>query len=231
LNSEGCESLEAGAGVAAAPEPSWSCRPLQSVTGRWSSRRIGLPAPGPTSALAAPALPVFLASPLPGDATLRAILSWGSALLHGMSRSPCPRPPRTRAPLMGFLAPSALEEEGTHGPRGCPLELPGGWARDSADESHLAGYGAAHRLSQPRSGFWFPPPSCRFQTGGAPGVDPPGICSLHTAPVARRHQHALLTFLPPAALPLPRQGNRQARRQHLGDAGRPLSSSSGPSSV
>jgi hypothetical protein len=54
-------------------------------------------------------------------------------------------------------------------------QLPGRaprFCRDSTNESHPAGYGAAHRFSQPRSGFFLPPPSCHFQTGGALGVSP-----------------------------------------------------------
>jgi hypothetical protein len=36
--------------------------------------------------------PVFLPQPAPKDATPWAFLSWGSAPLHGVARSPCPRP-------------------------------------------------------------------------------------------------------------------------------------------
>jgi len=43
-------------------------------------------------------------------------------------------------------------------------------SRDSAGGSRPAGYGAAHRFSQPLSGLPLLPPSCHFQTGGAPGV-------------------------------------------------------------
>jgi hypothetical protein len=130
-----------------------------------------LPAPGSVLTLAERlTLPVFLSSPLPIEANPWAILSWDSALLHGMSRSPCPQPLDRRTPLMGFLAPTALWEKGVHGssftrraPRFC---------RVSACESHLAGYGAARRLSQPLSGLLPPstvlPFSDRWRSWGSP---------------------------------------------------------------
>jgi hypothetical protein len=59
--------------------------------------------------------------------------------------------------------------------------------------------------------FFLPPPSCHFQTGGAPGVRPSGSSSTHAAPTTRRRRHALLTFLPTAGLPpRPRWGYRRA---------------------
>jgi hypothetical protein len=51
----------------------------------------------------------------------------------------------------------------------------------SADGSHPADYGAAHRFSQPPSDFFLSLPSCHFQTGGVHGVRPPGIYSLYEA--------------------------------------------------
>jgi hypothetical protein len=44
--------------------------------------------------------------------------------------------------------------------------------RESTSRSHPAGYGAAHRFSQPLSGFFLSKPSCHFQTGCTPGVPP-----------------------------------------------------------
>jgi hypothetical protein len=67
-------------------------------------------------------------------------------------------------------------------------------ARDSADGSHPADYGAAHRFSQPPSGFCLPPPPRHFQTGGTPGVHSSGDCSSHEALTARRRQRTLMTF-------------------------------------
>jgi len=164
-------SFEAGGSVASPPEPSWSYRPLQSLVGQRSSRLVGLPAPGPVLTLAErPTPPVFPASPWPTEATLWAILSWGSALLHGMSRSPRPRSLDQQAPLLGFLAPTALRARGVHGPpvtRRAPRSC-----RASVCGSHPAGYGAARRLSQPLSGLL--PPSAvlpfpgRWRSWGSP---------------------------------------------------------------
>jgi hypothetical protein len=73
---------------------------------------------------------------------------------------------------LGFVAPTAHQEEGAHGPPGRSRKGTPGFARDCASGSHPASYGAAHRFSQPRSGSCLPPPSCHFQAGGAPGVPP-----------------------------------------------------------
>jgi hypothetical protein len=77
----------------------------------------------------------------------------------------------TGAPLLGFVAPTAHQEEGVHVPAGYPTGRPGS-CRECVGRSHPADYGAARRFSQPLSGFFFPPPSCHFQASGAPGVQP-----------------------------------------------------------
>jgi hypothetical protein len=72
---------------------------------------------------------------------------------------------------------------------------------------------ASQRLLVPSAVLPF---SGRWRSWGPPsrGLFPPH------SPGGSSPTAALLTFLPPAALPLPRQGNRQARRQHLDRAGR-----------
>jgi len=138
--------------------------------------------------------PVFLVRTVPKDATPWVILSWGSTLLHGPSRNLRARPLGSAHLSWGFvpLQRSRWREPTSRlvaqvEPPGCP---------GSADESHPAGYGAAHRFSQPLSGFLRSPPSCHFQAGGALGVRPSGVSSPHAAPETRRHRRTLLTFIP-----------------------------------
>jgi hypothetical protein len=135
-----------------------------------------------------------------------------------MSQSPRPRPLGLRAPLLGFDAPAALEEKGAHGP-------PVAWSstpvfrgllrsdRDCVGGSHPAGYGAAHRFSQPRSGFSLPPPSCHFQAGGALGVWPYRGLFLPRSPDGSSPPVCPLGVVPfgwPS--PRPRWGNLRAHR-------------------
>jgi len=91
-----------------------------------------LPAPGTTSASAERlALPVFLPPPAPKDATLWAILSWGSALLHGISRRLRHRPFDRRHLSWGSRPFNARGGESSR-PTGCPADppvLPGSYQR------------------------------------------------------------------------------------------------------
>jgi hypothetical protein len=189
--------LEANGVVTDPSEPSWSYRPLQSLARQRSSEPIRLPAPGSASALAErPALPVFLPPPAPKDATPWAILSWGSALLHGVTRNLRPRSFDRGHLSWGSVAPTTLEEERVHVPPRLPasgsLVVPGG----SPTSSHLAGYGAAHRFSQPLSGLLPLPTVPPFSDGWRSwGCALQGI-SFHEASTTRRRRHALLTFLP-----------------------------------
>lgn len=119
-----------------------------------------LPVPGTASALAERAtLPVFLASPMLTEATPRAILSWSSVLLRGVSRSPRPRPLDRRAPLLGFRSPTAHEEEGVHGPphRRAPRfcrDFAGGSTRRLRCRSQA--FPASQRLPSPSAVLPFP---------------------------------------------------------------------------
>jgi len=154
-----------------------------------------LPAPGTILASAERAiLPVFLPPSAPSDATPRAILSWGSALLHGISRRL-----RHRSFDRRHLSWGSAPLQRSRRREFTSVRLPGrptGFAGVSARGSHPADYGVAHRFSQPLSDFYLSPPSRHFQAGGVHGVCPPGDCSSHDAPTTRRRRPALLTFSP-----------------------------------
>jgi hypothetical protein len=159
-----------------------------------------LPAPGMTLASAErPILPVFLPPSAPSDATPRAILSWGSALLHGISRRL-----RHRSLDRRHLSWGSLPLQRASRRASTSVRLPGrptGFAGVSARGSHPADYGVAHRFSQPLSDFFLSPTSRHFQAGGVHGVCPSGVCSFHEAPTTHRRRRALLTLLPRAAHP------------------------------
>jgi hypothetical protein len=128
-----------------------------------------LPAPGTTLALAERLiLPVFLPPSAPTDATPWAILSWGSALLHGMSRSLRHRS-LDRRHLSWGSAPlqRSGRRESTSG-----FRRPPGFAGVSVHGSHPADYGAARRFSQPLSGLLplsaVPPFSGGWRSCGSP---------------------------------------------------------------
>jgi len=109
------------------------------------------------------ALPVFLLPPAPQDATLGAILSWVSVLLHGIIRSPCQRH-LDRRHLSGGLIP--LQRMGWR--ESTSVRLPGSapWCcQGSAIGSHTNRYGAARRFSQPHSGLLPLPTVPRFSRG------------------------------------------------------------------
>lgn len=169
-----------------------------------------------------PTLPVFPRCPCPKK-RLFGQSSHGVRSSFTASPTSPPVASRPKAPLLGFVAPSAHQVEGIH----VPPRLP---ALGSADSSHAADYGAARRFSQPLSGFIFPPPSCHFQAGGAPGVLPfRGFSSSLAGPMTRRHRRALVTLLLQVAHP-PFLGGGTSRHsdRYLGSAGRRLSPSSGP---
>jgi hypothetical protein len=76
---------------------------------------LGSPLPvRPRDSQKSPALPVFLHPPAPKDATPRAILSWCSALLHGLTRRSRPRSLDRGHLSWGSVAPTALEEKRVH---------------------------------------------------------------------------------------------------------------------
>jgi hypothetical protein len=194
-----------GGSVTGPPGPSWSYRPLQSLVRQRCSRLTGYLLPVRSSrSRKRPILPVFLPLSMPKEATPWAILSWGSALLHGLSRSPA-HGISTMGTSLGVSCPYSAR--GSQSPRPARCQTSSPVVRDSAHRSHPAGYGAARRFSQPLSGFLLQPPPCHFQTGGAPGIRPPGDCSSHAASTARHRRNALLTFLPPDALAPPSRGS------------------------
>lgn len=66
----------------------------------------------------------------------------------------------------------------------------------SADDSHIVGYGAAHRFSKPLSGSFLSPPSCHFQAGGIRGVRPYRGLILHRSPAGSSPSACLLDVVP-----------------------------------
>lgn len=76
-----------------------------------------MPVPGSASTSAErPALPVFLSPPVLEEATLRAILSWGSALLHGLGSRHPPPASLPVATSLGVLRPYSALGEGSPRP-------------------------------------------------------------------------------------------------------------------
>jgi hypothetical protein len=154
-----------------------------------------LPVPGTTLALAErPILPVFLPPSAPTDATPWAILSWGSVLLHGMSRSLRHRSLDRRHLSWGS---TPLQRTGRRESTSDFRRLPG-FAGVSVHGSHPADYGAARRFSQPLSGFLPLPTVPRFSRGwrswglpyrGFPSTKPRRLVAVRPT---------LLTFLPRA---------------------------------
>jgi hypothetical protein len=122
---------------------------------------------------------------------------------HGLS---------TEGTSPGVRCPYSARGGGSPRLAGCPVKLPRGSPGDCAGGSHSADYGAAHRLSQPLSGFLFPPPSCHFQAGGALGVLPSRGLFRPRSPDSSSPP-ACPPDVPPGgcAFPRPGEGNRQAR--------------------
>ena len=153
-------------------------------------------------------LPVFLTLRGAKDATPWTILSWGSTLLHGVSRQPR-RGPSTNG--TSLRVPCPFSARGRESPRSS--RLPGGTPScpGAADGSHAASFGVARRFSQPLSDFFLSPPSCHFQTGGALGVSPfRGFCLPRSPDGSSPPAYPL--GLPPAdcAGPRPRRGHPRA---------------------
>jgi hypothetical protein len=225
-------SVEANGAVTDPFEPSWSYRPLQSFLKQRSSGRIGLPAPGAASALAERlTLPVFLPLPAPKDATPWAILSWGSVLLHGVSRCYSSSASRPKTPLLGFRCPFSARGERVHVPVRLPflgsLVVPGG---SSAVPIWL--------ITVPLAGFPNLSADCSslcrpaiFRRVALVGLCPSGSCSFHEAPTTRHRRHALLTLIP-SNWPVPVLGGNVRGRWNrcLGQSGCSHFVSSGPSS-
>jgi len=136
---------------------------------------------------------------MPKEATPWAILSWGSSLLHGISRSLRLRPLDQQAPLLGFSAPTAHEVKGVHvspvsrrAPRFCRgirQQVPTRWLRCRSQV-----FSTSQRLLPPSAALPF---SGRWRSWGSALQ---GFSS-HAAPAARRRRHTLLTFLPSAGHP------------------------------
>jgi hypothetical protein len=121
--------------------------------------------------------------------------------------SPLPAVSRPRAPLWGSSPLQRMRwRESTSSSR---------WhrpvARSVADGFPAAGYGVAHRFSQPPSDFFLSPPPRHFQAGGAPGVLPYRGFLLSRSP-DDSSPPAYLPGLAPAscAYPHPRRGHPRA---------------------
>jgi hypothetical protein len=141
-----------------------------------------------------------------------------------------PRASRPRAPLLGFHRP--YNARGGESPRPASVArtgLPGG-ARGCAGESQPADYGAAHRFSQPLSGFFLSPPSRHFQTGGVRGVLPFRELFLPRSPDGSSPPACPLDVLPIGLALIPVLGGdvRGRSYQCLGHSGRSLWSPTGP---
>jgi hypothetical protein len=146
-----------------------------------------------------PIRPVFLPPTAPQDATPGAFLSWGSTLLHGLTRSPCRSPLGDWRLSWGFPPlQRSRRRESTSGSSRLPFSFrpPQCYPGMSASDSQVAGYGAAHRFSQPLSGSFLSPPSHHFQMGGAPGVRPYRGLILHHSPDGSSPPACLLDVSP-----------------------------------
>jgi hypothetical protein len=156
-------------------------------------------------------LPVFPALPMPEEATPGAILSWGSVLLYGMSRCLRLQPLDRQAPLLGFCAPSALEEEGVHGPpvarraprlfcRGIRQRVP---SRQLRCRSQVFSTSQRPSSSLRRPAVFRQVALIGFCPSGVfrsrrPGSSSPPACPLDVSPIGRPS-------------PLPRRGSLRAR--------------------
>lgn len=110
-----------------------------------------------------------------------------------------PAASRPGAPLWGF--PASLQRSRRR--EFTSRRLPGRAARfcrESIGRSHAADYGAVLGFPNLSTALFLSPPLHHFQMDDARGIYPSGDYSFHEAPEARRHRHALLTFLPRVAL-------------------------------
>jgi len=103
-----------------------------------------------------------------------------------MARSRPPEISRSQTPLVGFRSLQRMR----------PGESTSDLSTGSASGSHTAGYGAVHRVSHPLDDLFLSSPSRHFQTGGAPGIHPSGVCSCSDAPAAHRQRACLLDVSP-----------------------------------
>lgn len=188
--------------------------PYRVLPGSEVAGLLGSPPPvRPWRSQKRPALPVFLHPPAPKDATPWTILSWVSALLHGMSRSLRPRPLGRGHLSWGSFAPTALGVERVHVPTGYPARLPGSYPRGSPTGPTPPATVPLTGFPNLSAAFFLSPPSYHFQAGGARGVTPFRglflLCSPgDSSPPACPHD------VPPAgcANPRPRRGHPRAHR-------------------
>lgn len=184
-----------------APEPSWSCRPLQSLASRWSSEHIGLPAPGTASALAS-ALPTRYSClrPRPRTRLLGPSSHGVQSSFTALPESP-PRASRRPAPLLGFPAPSAFI--GPVHPRPPASKLPS--LRLGSPGSSPGRPSAAPQPPTTVSLAGFPNLSATCSAPDLPtifrwvtlvGFFPSGVCSSLAASTARHRRYPLMTFFP-----------------------------------
>jgi len=104
-------------------EPSWCCRPLQSLVGWHGSERTGCSHPVRPIRSRRTARPVFPSPPAPGDATHRVLLSWGSIPSTAFPEIPV-RDLSASYHSHGVLSPTAHGVARVHGLTGCPARRP-----------------------------------------------------------------------------------------------------------
>jgi hypothetical protein len=170
-----------------------------------------LPVPGTTLALAErPILPVFLPPSASKDATPWTILSWGSALLHGMSRSLRHRSLDRRHLSWGS---TPLQRTGRRESTSDFRRLPG-FAGVSVHGSHPADYGVARRFSQPLSDLLplstVPPFSGGWRPCGSPSR---GLFLPRSSADSSSCGYPLDVAPAGCAAPVPRRGHPKARRK------------------
>jgi hypothetical protein len=139
---------------------------------RWSSRRIGLPAPGTMSAPAKaphPAGVPCIALAHRSDSVSDPLVGFGPPTRY-FPKSP-PVAFRSTGTSPGVLRPYSALGEGSPRLASCPVEHPGfaGIASASPNPPTTVPLTGFPNLS---AAFFLPPPSCHFQTGGARGVPP-----------------------------------------------------------
>jgi len=207
------------------PEPSWSHRPLQSVS---DSEVVGVSgSPLPVRPWRSQATGP---SGIPPSALVQGRDSLDVPLMRFDPPSRSPRSPpsssRSEGNSPGVRAPTALKEARVHVRSRC--DRPPKWLSSASQAPReLPGNPLAVPMSPatvPLSGFpnlsaafLLSLPPYHFQVGGARGVCPSGACSFREAPAARHRQHALVAlFLPVARAPFLGGSTERLAGRYLG---------------